>query len=302
MSVVTARYTFSGGGEDFGPRKGRRLVVLHTFENADPLKNTMRDAIAGATWQDRNDVLGAYNRLIAIDGVLGCVPDDHISGGMLAGGHPDYSPRAWLYDLLPAYVVNDGNSYALQLCAMGRRAWYDANGWPASIIDGYARSIIEEEQAAGPLVVANHADFQPGTRSDAGVIALDLVMKRYAELTASPEPSMIAVPTTTYPQGSTITFEIGTTYDLFNINETTGAVTRRKYAGSGARFPALGRVRLDGDADHEAIAYRRPDGGTSFVSGWGPQPVVVPPPDVVAAALADFNANLDTWIGQRPRK
>jgi len=213
MSVVTARYTFSGSGEDFGPRKGRRLVVLHTFENADPLKNTMRDAIAGATWQDRHDVLGSYNRIIAVDGVLGCVPDDRISGGMLAGGAAGYAPRAWLYNLLPAHVVNDGNSYALQLCAMGQRAYYDANGWPQEIIDGFAWSIIEEERAAGvEIVVANHADFQPGpgaqTRTDAG-LALDLVMKRIPQLLALPdtavEPEMSLPLREKYEEWTTVT-------------------------------------------------------------------------------------------------
>ena len=187
MSVVTARYTFSGSGEDFGPRKGRRLVVLHTFENSDPLKNTMRDALAGAIWQDRNDVLGAYNRIIAVDGVLGCVPDENIAGGMAAGTSV-YKPLPWLYNLLPAYVVNDGNSYSLQLCAMGQRAYYDANGWPQEIIDGFAWSIIEEERDTGTeMVVANHADFQPGNRTDAGG-ALDLVMERIPQLLALPEP------------------------------------------------------------------------------------------------------------------
>lgn len=187
MTVVTQRYTFSGTGEDFGPRKGRFLVVLHTFENTDPTKNTMRDALAGAIWQDRNDILGSYNRLIAVNGVLGCVPDDRASGGINPASQY-FKPRPWLYNLLPANVVNDPNAYALQLCAMGRRDYYDANGWPPAIIDGFARSLIEEEQAArSGMVVANHADFQPGNRSDAGTICIDLVMKRYQQLTAAPE-------------------------------------------------------------------------------------------------------------------
>lgn len=186
MSVVTQRYTFSGSGEDFGPRKGAGIIILHTFENSDPFKNTMRDALAGAIWQDRNDVLGSYNRLIAVDGVLGCVPDDRISGGVNPGSIY-FKPRPWLYEHLPPHVVRDPNSYALQLCAMGQKAYYDTNGWPPPIIDGYARSIIEEEQRIGHgVVVANHADFQPPPgRYDAGQIAVDLVMKRYEELTRS---------------------------------------------------------------------------------------------------------------------
>lgn len=186
MSAITETYTFSGAGEDFGPKKGNGIITLHTFEPSDPLKTTMRDARAGAIWQDRHDVLGAYNRIIAVDGVLGCVPDDRISGGMAAGA-PEYRPLAWLFERLPANKVWDGNAYSQQLCAMGRRAYFDLNGWPAGIIDGYARSIIDEEERTGltldaGLVLTNHSDFQPGNRSDAGPIATQLVLQRYAEL------------------------------------------------------------------------------------------------------------------------
>jgi hypothetical protein len=180
MGVVTATYRFSGAGEDFGPRLGRRLVILHTFENADPAKNKVVDALAGARWQDRADTFGSYNRLIAVDGVVSCVPDANASGGVNPASS-FFKPRAWLYERLPASVVNNPNAFALQLCAMGQRAWYDANGWPPAIIDGFARSILEEE-AHGSQVISNHADFQPGNRSDAGVQAMALTLKRLDEL------------------------------------------------------------------------------------------------------------------------
>jgi hypothetical protein len=182
VTVVTHTYRFSGAGEDFGPRLGRRLVILHTFENADPTKNKVVDALAGARWQDRDDTFGSYNRLIAVDGVVSCVPDGNASGGVNPASS-FFEPRPWLYERLPVLVVNNPNAYALQLCAMGQRAYYDANGWPPQIIDGFARSILEE-QAHGPQVISNHADFQPGNRSDAGIQAMALTLKRIAELTA----------------------------------------------------------------------------------------------------------------------
>jgi len=309
MSVVTARYTFSGDGEDFGPRKGRRLVVLHTFENADPLKNTMRDAIAGATWQDRHDVLGSYNRIVAVDGVLGCVPDDRISGGMLAGGHPDYQPKAWLYDLLPANVVNDGNSYALQLCAMGRRAYYDEHGWPQEIIDGFAWSIIEEERATGiEMVVANHGDFQPSTRSDAGG-ALDLVMKRIPQLLALPDTAVepeVNLPLiekyeewTTVVGGDFFTNAPGSGRKVFAL-----AIPFQTTAESVDGTYRLGRINGEIIYVPRKSLKPRVQGGDPAYNAAVIAAIERRSPDAdkaVAAAIAAFNLNLDTWIGQRPR-
>jgi hypothetical protein len=187
VTVVTHTYRFSGLGEDFGPRKGSGLVILHTTEG-DGSKVTVADALALAKWQDADDVAGSYNRLIAVDGVVSTVPDDHAAGGVNPFS-PYFKPVPWLYQMLPAAKVNDPNAYALQLSFMGRRATHDANGWPPSMIDYAARSIIEEEQRiGGPVVVANHSEFQPGNRTDAGPIATDLVMKRYAELS---KPSVV---------------------------------------------------------------------------------------------------------------
>ena len=186
MSAITQRYVFSGSGEDFGPRKGRLFVALHTFENSDPTKNTMRDALAGARWQDADNVIGSYNRLIPVDGVLGCVPDERSSGGINPGSAA-WNPDPWLYQYLPAYAVNDPNAYCLQLCAMGQRLYYDTNGWPPGIIDGFARSIIDEEDATGrEMLVVNHFNFQDN-RSDAGK-AIDLVLARIKVLRAAPRP------------------------------------------------------------------------------------------------------------------
>jgi hypothetical protein len=189
MGVVTDTFRFTGAGEDFGPR-GSGLVILHTTESV-ATRNTVADAILVARWQDRDDVLGSYNRLIATDGVLSCVPDDHASGGVNPASD-FFDPKPWLFKMLPSEMVRNPNMVALQLAAVGQRAFFDANGWPAGIIDGYARSIIEEERRTGiNMVVANHADFQPGNRTDAGAIAIDLVMKRYAELTAPKEDPMV---------------------------------------------------------------------------------------------------------------
>ena len=186
MSAITATHLLTGPDEDFGPRADG-MVTLHTFENADPLKNTMRDAIAGAIWQDRQDVIGSYGRIIAVDGVLLTVPDDHASGGINPASKY-FNPEPWLFKIgLPREAIYNPNYFTLNLCAMGQCDWYDANGWPAGIIDGFARSIIDEERRIGRgVVVTNHMDFQDN-RHDAGAICIDLVMKRYQQLTAAPE-------------------------------------------------------------------------------------------------------------------
>lgn len=315
MSVITQRYTFSGGGEDFGPRKGAGLVILHTFENADPLKNTMRDALAGAIWQDRNDVLGSYNRLIAVDGVLSCVPDDRASGGVNPGS--DYwAPKAWLYDLLPAYMVNDPNAYALELCAMGRRDYYDANGWPPQIIDGFARSIIEEEERIGRgVVVANHADFQLN-RSDAGK-ALDLTMKRYAELKSSP----VLPDTATEPEMPVILRPVREKWTTRSSADGSAGFFTLDGPGLGEKkwFTAPEKVESyaeTADGKYRAVAYGNGEtlwmeraqlvpvvGSRTPASGYGLVGLTLDDvKSAVGAALAAFNKNLDVWVAGRPKQ
>lgn len=191
MTAITHTYLLTGADEDFGPRRGG-LVILHTTESS-PTRNTIQDAMIVAKWQDRSDVLGSYNRLIATDGVLSTVPDNRASGGVNPGS-AYFAPRSWLTDILPRSVVFDPNAYALQLSAVGQRLWFDTNGWPDEIIDGFARSIIDEEERIGSgVVVANHADFQPGNRSDAGSIAIKLTMQRYEELTTVRKSTFIDV-------------------------------------------------------------------------------------------------------------
>lgn len=191
MSAITHTFRFSGYGEDFGPRADG-LVILHTTESVAQ-RNTVADALVVAKWQDHDGVAGSYNRLIASDGVLSCVPDENASGGVNPWSIY-FKPVSWLYQLLDPKVVNNPNYYALQLSAVGQRAWFDANGWPDGIIDGFARSIIDEEKRIGRgVVVANHANFQPGNRSDAGSVAMNLTMKRYEELMAMPKATFVDV-------------------------------------------------------------------------------------------------------------
>ena len=188
MTVVTATYRFSGVGEDFGPRASG-MVTLHTTEPSDPLKTTVWDALALARWQDRDDTVGSYNRLICSDGVVSTVPDHHASGGINPSS-AGFKPRAWLYDMVDAGEIRNPNYFTLNLSAMGRKAHFDANGWPDRIIDGFARSIIEEEKRIGRrVVITQHADFQPPpNRSDVGDIATALVKARYAVLTMAVLP------------------------------------------------------------------------------------------------------------------
>lgn len=324
MSAITETYTFSGEGEDFGPRKGEGLIVLHTFENADPLKNTMRDARAGVIWQDRNDVLGAYNRIVAVDGVLGCVPDDHISGGMAAGTDV-YRPLAWLYGEQPANKINDGNSFALQLCAMGQRLYYDTHGWPAGIIDGFARSIIDEEERTGltlgaGLTLANHADFQPGNRSDAGD-AKTFVLARYAQLKGQEDDMKLMESGQALMQGS-LRETTGIVRTPIYDGELIATLTAGTQLGIIRRMPGQGAYTVDGveGRDWLEVAVGPPTGPfdvgyveapiviNRFITGAGAL-VVPPPPDEVAVDLtkiaaearADLNQDIDAWVAARPR-
>ena len=220
MSVVTATYTFVGKGEDFGPRSDG-MVTLHTTESPYN-KLTVADAITLAKWQDRDDILGSYGRLICIDGVLRTVPDDHASGGINPSS-TYFKPRSWLYDFMPREEVLNPNYFTLNLAAMGRKDYFDANGWPPEIIDGFARSIIEEEKRIGRgVVVTNHSDFQTN-RSDAGQICIDLVLKRYGQLIANPEEDMTWVNAVRwYKTPQLVTFRAGTSYRLTPTLDDTG--------------------------------------------------------------------------------
>jgi hypothetical protein len=180
MGVVTATYRFSGAGEDFGPRADG-MVTLHTWES-HPTANKVADMMDDLRWQDGDAVAGSYNRVICSDGVISAVPDHHASGGINPGS-PYWSPKAWLYTVLDRDEVANPNYFTLNLAAAGQRAYYDLNGWPPSIVDGFARSIIEEEQRIGrKVVLTNHLDFQTN-RTDAGLKVTALVKARYAELT-----------------------------------------------------------------------------------------------------------------------
>lgn len=304
MGVVTAERLFTGVGEDFGPRKGTLLFTLHTTENSDPLKNTVRDAIALATWQDRDDTLGSYNRLICTDGVLRTVPDDHASGGVNPGS-AYFSPRPWLWTMLPAEAVRDPNAWGPNLSAMGQRAWYDINGWPAAIIDGFARSIIEMTPPGVNPVISNHADWQPGNRTDAGN-ALALVMTRLEQLEAAGIPT----PWTEVPTVST---------DWIRTAKPFSGRGRLKAGAYVYSFPALSaatprfQLAIDSEVDFTMVwegdveyagsklwyGYMRRTGGTSIVPAATVtmlppvdplaelKSALVPPLDAAAAALVD---------------
>lgn len=231
MTAVTHDQRFSGAGEDFGVRKGTVSVHLHTVENSDPHKTTIRDAQALMRWQDRDDVAGSYNRIMCTDGVLRCMEDHHTSGGI----NPQssfFSPRSWLRDFLPAQAIADPNVWGPNLAAMGQREYFDREGWPVRIIDGFARSIIdyermvEEDTGRRPnLVIDNHADYQPGNRTDAGPICLDLVMRRYRALTAglpdtaTPEEDTMNLvePLGRLRTGTAVFYKPDTPYDWFLV-------------------------------------------------------------------------------------
>lgn len=183
MTAVTHTRLHTGSGEDFGPRADG-MVTFHTFEQSDPSKNTIRDAIAGAIWQDRQDVAGSYGRIVAVDGVLLTVLDHHASGGINPGS-ASWAPKAWLYQHFSREEIANPNYFTLNVCAMTRRAHSDKYGWDPRMIDGLARCWIDEERRIGRKIVPNdHSDFQ-SNRSDIGPIAMGLIKQRYLELTSS---------------------------------------------------------------------------------------------------------------------
>lgn len=179
--TIRSTYRFEGSGEDFGPRADG-MVTAHTTESPYN-KLTVADAITLARWQDRPDILGSYNDLICIDGILSCVPPNHASGG-IAPHIVEFQPEAWLYTVLPREAVHNPNYFTRNVSFMGTKAWFDANGWPPAMIDNFVTVLLEEEARIGRRVVlTDHEDFQTN-RSDAGPIANALIKKRYAERTA----------------------------------------------------------------------------------------------------------------------
>jgi hypothetical protein len=180
MTAVTHVFRFSGGGEDFGPR-GYGMATGHTWEGPYNAL-TVEDGMALLRWQDEDANLGSYNRVCAVDGVISAVPDDHASGGINPASS-FWAPKAWLREFLSPEEIANPNYFTLNVVALGRRSWFDANGWPDGIIDGMARSWIDEERRTGIRIVwTGHSDFQ-SNRSDCGAIATALVKQRYAELT-----------------------------------------------------------------------------------------------------------------------
>lgn len=301
MSAITAVYTFSGVGEDFGPRADG-IVTLHTTESV-ATRNTVADARLVAAWQDRSDILGSYNRLICTDGILSTVPDDHASGGMNPSSN-GFKPRAWLYDFLDADEIANPNYFSLQLAAVGQKAYFDANGWPPQIIDGMARSIIDEERRIKRgVVVTNHADFQPPpNRSDAGQICIDLVMARYAQLKALPDTAQEDEMTWVnqvawYKTPVLVTFRPGTTYRLTPTLDDTGIYV----SGVEEKRTVIGEVNgVDFGAGPKWLVIPG-DGGVPKVAHSQDETARVPLADVTALqakvltaeqTIADFRARL----------
>lgn len=210
------------GPPDWGKRKGTGTVILHTTESTSI---NMAGARVIADLQTKGTLKGSYNKIIAVDGVLTTVPDTLISGGVNPTS-PYWKPAAWLYNILPAYKVNDPNSYALELSFMGRRDKWDANGWNPVMIDAAARIILAEEKRIGAeVIVINHRDFQTN-RTDAGSIATDLVMKRYQELTSGVEDdqlTIVEIKPFSAPRNATIN---AGTVGLRGFNPKTGAIEK----------------------------------------------------------------------------
>jgi len=180
VSVITAVYTFTGQGEDFGPRADG-LFIPHTAENG-AANLSLVSARNLAIWQDRDDTLGSYNLLGCVDGVMQTVPVDHASGGVNPSSS-FWNPEPWLYQVLDASEVDNPNFFGLNYCFLGNRVDHDRNGWPTRMIQDCARAIVEEEARIGRrVVVADHETFQDN-RTDVGPTAMRLIATAYYALT-----------------------------------------------------------------------------------------------------------------------
>lgn len=170
-------FQMHGEGEDFGPRADG-LVTAHSTES-DPTLLTVADAFRLATWQDRDDILGSYNDLICIDGIVSCVPPSHASGGINPASQ-DWDPEPWLFEVMAPEMVRNPNYFTRNVSFMGQRAYFDKNGWPPELIDNFVTVWLEEDiRTGGRNQLTHHEDFQ-ANRSDAGPIADRLIKARYA--------------------------------------------------------------------------------------------------------------------------
>ena len=310
MSAITAVHLLTGPDEDFGPRAGG-LVTLHTFENGDPLKNTVLDAIAGAIYQDRSDVLGSYNRIVGVDGVLSTVRDDHASGGINPAS-AYWAPVAWLSKFLSKEEIANPNYFTLNVCAMGQADWYDLHGWPQGIIDGFARSIIDEERRLGRgVVVTNHLDFQRN-RTDAGAKCIQLVMSRYEQLTKAPAPVIAPPP----PKEIIVDFAASTRQIPKIVRIAGGATLYKQPSGPEVHWVVPADGAFDAElflGNGERFLCRRVGQGSAWWIGLDGIDRSVPyrllteaqsPVNVdaaVDAALAALNDQLDDYLADRPR-
>lgn len=255
MTAITHTYRFTGAGEDFGPRSFG-MVTGHTWEGPYNAL-TVEDGLAMLAWQDADDVLGSYNRVCAVDGVISAVPDHRASGGINPASS-FWAPKAWLREHFSAEEIANPNYFTLNVVALGRRSWFDTNGWPDEIIDGMARSWIDDERRVGRrLVWTSHSDFQ-SNRSDCGAICTALVKKRYAQLTgtAPQEDDMqfrnpiVTQEWDTVPGvASTFTRPDGTT-GYFTAVERVKTVAEGTVDGVDSRL-------MDYGPDHEALVIAR---------------------------------------------
>jgi hypothetical protein len=249
--MIRQTFTFTGAGEDFGPRSFG-LVTAHTTESPYN-KLSVSDAVVLARWQDRPDILGSYNDLICIDGILSTVPASHASGGINPASL-DWHPEAWLYEVMSPEMVRNPNYFTRNVSFMGSKLWFDNNGWPPAMIDNFVTVMLEEEARMGrPAVLTDHEDFQTN-RSDAGPIAHSLISQRYLQRTE--DPMIVRSPIVTQEwmvipgKGSTFTREDGTT-GQFTVAERVKSVAEVTLPGG-----VNGRV-LDYGPNHEALVIRR---------------------------------------------
>ena len=173
------------GAPTYGLRKGHEGIIFHTDEGN--FENTIVGGKRLATWQasSANTSGGSYNFIVTKEGVVLSVPYLEASGGVTGArvaGVWDVEQHVQGY--LTHAAWNDPNAYLLNVCMLGKTAFYEANGWPAEMIDLAARLVIWFEDSnwgADNAFLCNHEDFQLN-RSDPGQKFLPLLMERYIAL------------------------------------------------------------------------------------------------------------------------
>jgi hypothetical protein len=182
---VTLTFAPAYGAPAYGLRKGTEGICFHTDEGS--YEPTLIGGKRLATWQASagNTSGGSYNLIITPTGIVESVPVRQASGGISGLRDANWNPQPFLREGLSAAAVADPNAYLMNVCMLGRTAYYEANGWPSVMVDLAARVVLwleEQPWADSDIFLCRHADWQRN-RTDPGTRLIPAVMDRYRQLT-----------------------------------------------------------------------------------------------------------------------